>query len=103
MDTNTYDSESGMDSETVGVIQRTWTDPGDSTAVTVAELVGTALDRDPVDLPPINDYVDADALDEVFGGAGRLDGTSRGMVEFEYADCRVRVYSDGEVVVDRGA
>lgn len=99
MDTNTRDNECGIDSESVGEVYRTWTDPDDSVCVAVADLVGSALDRDPIDLPPINRRVDADALEALFRGPTGGTASARGLVEFRYLDCQVRVYSDGEVVV----
>jgi len=99
MDTNTRDNESGIDSESVGEVYRTWTDPDESVSVAVADLVGDALGRDPIDLPPINNLIDADALEALFRGPTRRPASVRGLVEFHYLDCQVRVYSDGEVVV----
>lgn len=101
MDTNAYDSERRTDTETVGRAQRTWTEPGDSIAVAIAELVGKVVGTDPVDLPPLNHHVDADALESVFRSPAGGSGSVRGLVEFSYVDCQVRVYSDGEVVVKR--
>ena len=100
MDTDTYDSERRIDTDDVGTVRRAWTDPDDHIAETVAELVGTVLDRDPIDLVPLYDYVDTDALDLLFRSTDRTDDPIRGIVEFNYAGCRVRVFSDGEVVVE---
>lgn len=58
----------------------------------VAAVEGT----DPVDLPPLTEYVDPDAVDQLF------DDTRRGnrrRIEFGYAGYLVRVDEEGDVVV----
>lgn len=46
----------------------------------------------------LGDVVDTDALDALFGPAGR-DGEAAGHVEFAFCGCRVTVESDGRVHV----
>ena len=58
----------------------------------VAEADGV----DPVELdPPLNDVVDAVALDRLFESTPRDDRTRRGSVSFRYRDYDVTVHSDG--------
>lgn len=70
---------------------------------TVSERVFTAVadarDEDPLELPPLYDVIDPDALDQLFdhGVTGRQTGPGR--VNFRLADCEVVVHSDGEVEV----
>ena len=65
----------------------------------VVEAVSDARDVDVLDLPPLYDTVDPDALDGLFadrrGGAGARSGT----LAFEYADSTVVVDADGTVTV----
>lgn len=60
-------------------------------SVAVVEAVAEATDVDPVNLPPLHDAIDTDALDTLF--TDRADG----VLAFEYADCEVRV--DGTTTV----
>ena len=66
---------------------------------TVVLAVAEATGEDPIELPPLYDTVDPDALNELFDsdapGAERVDGH----VEFAYADCDVTVRADGRVTV----
>lgn len=57
---------------------------------TVAERTGS----DPLELPPLYEYVDTDAL-EAF-----VQGTTDGLVEFHYVGHTVTVDSRGEVEID---
>lgn len=69
-----------------------------STAVVFA--VGAVSDSDPLSLPALNDRVDPECLDGVFGP--KEDGTPRtgGRVVFPFVGYEVTVDSDGVVVVD---
>jgi hypothetical protein len=69
---------------------------GVTTSVVLA--VADAAGIDPIDLPPIYDIVDPDALDGLFGAAGgrRLDGE----VSFRYYGYLVTVRSDGGLTVE---
>lgn len=73
----------------------------DSLVESVLRTVAVHADKQPEELPPLNDTVDPDALATVFGR--RPDGTPRlgaGWVEFDYAGYRVTVTSDGDVDVE---
>jgi hypothetical protein len=65
----------------------------------VVDAVADARDCDPMDLPPLNDAVDPDALDDLF--ADMVSGKPRygGYLVFEYCDCTVTVSGMGTVVV----
>jgi hypothetical protein len=71
-----------------------WSEHG-TPSTTVVTAVAAARDVAAVDLPPLNDTVDPDALDRLV-----TDGDAR--VSFEYAQASVFVQSDGavEVVLD---
>lgn len=64
--------------------------PSTSVIEAVAEAKGVAA----VDLPPLHDVVDPDALDALF------DDRFTGTVAFRYEDRRVTVYADGEVSIE---
>lgn len=60
-------------------------------SLTVIETVAEVTNRDPVELPPLQHYVDADALDSLFEPADDID-----------VDVQLRfTYDDVEVVVER--
>ena len=60
----------------------------------VAAIDGT----DPVDLPPLFDAIDPDALESVFEPT--MNGNRRiGRIEFTYAGYEISVEHDGETVV----
>ena len=65
---------------------------------TVVRIVAEARSCDPLDLPPLHDVVDPDALDDLFGdeGAGRPRG---GRLAFEYGGCTVALVDSNEVRV----
>jgi hypothetical protein len=66
-----------------------------STAVVLT--VSTALGVHPTGLPPLLSAVDPDAVDRLVRHDGAAD--ARAVIDFSYADCRVTVDADGEVVV----
>lgn len=59
----------------------------------VVQAVAAATDADPLELPPLQDAVDADALNVL------IEHVSDGEVSFAYADTFVTVDSAGEVRV----
>lgn len=62
------------------------TGPGRSEMATeIVMTVSEQLDVDPLDLPPIQETIDGDALDTMFSG------DNRAMIEFSYVDHRIRV------------
>lgn len=65
----------------------------------VIAAVADALDVDPLELPPLYDVVDPDALDQLFDHGSPAGGNGPGRVVFTMADCEVVVHSDGSVDV----
>ena len=63
----------------------------------VIEAVADAKGVDPLDLPPLYDDIDPDALDGLFRVAG--SSASITSLRFEIADCEVLVRGSGDVVV----
>ena len=65
----------------------------------VVEAVSDARDVDVLDLPPLYDTVDPDALDGLFAGRRGDAGAHSGTLVFEYADSTVVVDAYGTVTV----
>jgi hypothetical protein len=66
----------------------------EAVVLAVAEATGV----DPLDLDPLYDCVDPDALDALFDSGDGLDDLT-GSFEFTYAGCDVTVNADQRVVV----
>ena len=68
-----------------------------TTSARVIEAVAEARGVDPLDLPPLYDVIDPDALNRLFNSdsPGRPNGPGR--VTFTLSGCEVVVESDGEV------
>lgn len=62
-------------------------------ATAVVEAVATEKGQDELDLEPLGDVVDPDALGQVFAGR---DGVT-GHIAFEYEGCLIQLDSDGRV------
>jgi hypothetical protein len=71
---------------------------GGSPAESVVAAIATAAGTDPLDLPPLNDAVDADALNAIFADTRGSDQRS-GSVAFEYSGYEVTVDGDGRAMV----
>ena len=65
----------------------------------VLEAVSEARDVDVLDLPPLYDTVDPDALDVLFADRPGDAGARSGTLAFEYADSTVVLDGDGTVTV----
>lgn len=65
----------------------------------VVTAVATARDEDPLELPPLYDVIDPDALDQLFDHGIEGGRSGPGRVIFILAGCEVIVHSDGEVEV----
>lgn len=91
--------KSGIEHQPAEDVYRTQVDPDGSLALATVELVSTVVDRDAMDLPPIHNRVDTDALEALFRPTPGSPRRTRGFVEFSYVGCQVRIHADGEVVV----
>lgn len=72
----------------------------DSLVAEVIRVVAVHSNQEPENLPPLNNTVDPDALDDIF--EPRTDGTPRrgGIIEFTYAGYDVRITGNQEVEVE---
>ncbi|SEL13214.1 HalOD1 output domain-containing protein [Haloferax larsenii] len=86
----------------------------DTLAVTVVTATAEATAVDALDLPPLTDAVNPDALGRLFNSPAvastseaatdrETQSPSRGRVRFRYASCDVTVWADGTVIVTPAA
>lgn len=68
----------------------------DSPSLRVVDALAAATDTDPLELAPLYEVVDPEALDRLFDA----DATGRARVQFEYDGHAVEVRGDGTVAVD---
>jgi len=68
----------------------------DSPSLRVVEALADATDTDPLELEPLYNVVDPEALDRLF----RTDSGVPASVRFEYDGHTVEVGSDGSVSID---
>lgn len=70
-----------------------------SVSMAVVDAVADAVDVDPLELDPLNEAIDPDALDALFPQCGeRADGSVH-EVSLQFNGCHVTVRDTGEVVV----
>lgn len=72
----------------------------ESVIQTVVTTISEAIGKEPIDIPPLYNTIDLDALARLFGW-GSMDPprVSSGSVNFHYEGCEVTVFADGQVVV----
>ena len=69
--------------------------------MSIVEAVSSAEDRSVLELPPLNDAVDPDALAALFPETADRDRGAE-EVSFEYSDSVVTVYGSGQVSIESG-
>lgn len=69
------------------------------TSQAVVRAVAAETGRDPLQLQPLYEVLDPDALDSLCSTGD--SGTTPARIEFRYAGCEVRVSGDDEVAVTR--
>lgn len=69
------------------------TDHADSLTETIVLALSDVTGRDPLELPPLYDAVDVDALEQLFDRGGDVE------VQFVVADCEVTVRGRDDVTV----
>jgi hypothetical protein len=65
----------------------------------VVEAVATAEGVDPIELNPLNDTIDPDALDALFASTGPRGDASVGEVSLHFGGHHVTVRGTGELLV----
>jgi hypothetical protein len=84
------------DDETVR-IRYDWSSTPPSAAV--VETVATALDCDPMEMDPLYEYIDPDALDDLVGASDSNPTGRETSISFRFDGHRVTVSGSGEVAV----
>lgn len=65
----------------------------------VVTAVADAVDADPLELEPLYDVVDPEALDRIFDHRSSSERLGNGCVSFTMADCDVTIDGTGEIDV----
>lgn len=77
-------------------------DPGESPSDSVVRVVAAVTGDEPMQMEPLYEAIDPDALDQVFDSTDAdSEAGSSTRVSFRYQGCAVAVYGDGRVVVSR--
>ncbi len=97
MTTNAHGADDGFEYDPTQQVYRTDVGEDESLSIATVTLVSEAVDRDPLEIPPLERTIDTDALEELFRATR---GGERSCVEFTYAGCEVRVHGNRRVVVD---
>ena len=71
---------------------------GTSAVAAIVAALADAAGSDPLDLPPLHDYVDTDTVDAMFDRAGRRVG-NEAVLSFQVDTWNVFVRSDGRIRV----
>lgn len=87
-----------MESQTTHRIRHDW--DSDTELITtlfegLEEVVGQ---KTLMELPPLYDSVDPDALSKLFA-PGRQSGPTRGVIQFNFAEYQVAIHATGEIVI----
>lgn len=84
----------------MGQMHTRQTDDAESLTVRVVEEVAEREGVDPLDLPPLHDSIDTDALESLFSGP--IAGAERDGVEitFTYRGYAVTVAADGAIEIN---
>lgn len=73
---------------------------GERISRAVIETVAAAKDRDPVEMDPLYEYVDPDALDQLYSLDGMRSSEWTGVsTTFSYHGCTVTISPDEEITV----
>jgi hypothetical protein len=93
--TSPEDSEVAYDAGT-GTYRTSYDTATENPSIRGLEAVGAVRDAEPTALEPLDEYVDPDALDHVFGPTTDQSGV-HGSLSFNYEGLLVVVHSDGEI------
>jgi Halobacterial output domain 1 len=87
------DGETATDDRSHG-----WTHP-DSISVRVIDAVVETIGTDTTEIDPLYDYIDPDALNDLFKSSENGQHHRGGRVEFQMEDHLIRISSDGDIEV----
>ena len=91
------DYHNGRDDHRSDAHRFEWSDDA-ALSIAVIEAVASVSGRDPLEIEPLNRYVDPDALDDIFEH-DEAPSTARGRISFPLEEYLVVVHSDGEILV----
>lgn len=94
MDNPTHDADHDPETYTTQLDWSTEETPSHA----VVSLVAEAEDVRPIDLAPLHDTVDPDALDRLFAPTSTESSRTDGYIAFVFEGYHVTVHGDGEVV-----
>ncbi|AEH38881.1 HalOD1 output domain-containing protein [Halopiger xanaduensis] len=90
--------EVGTDGDDTPAVLHTSFDGGsDSIVVAIVEAVATVTGEDPIDMPPLFDTINPEALNRLVAPSTPRDQHVE--ISFEYQDCQITVSSRGDTVV----
>lgn len=91
------DSESPEDIDAETVTRMYDSDKEESPSASIIECVAEATGRDPIELPPLYERVDPDAVNELLNDPSeRPRATPHLSITFRYAGCDVTISGDGQ-------
>ncbi|MFC6719084.1 HalOD1 output domain-containing protein [Natrialbaceae archaeon GCM10025810] len=95
---HTRDNSVSFSERTIGPVTAEWGRTAEETPVfTVVSAVAEAANVDMLELPPLYESIDPEALNDLFTARG---DTAVEQVTFEYAGYHVSVQGNGEVTVE---
>lgn len=95
---HTLSSTDDISSDLASVVTTSWNiDSGNTPLQAVLSAVAKAKGSDPLELPPLYNTIDADALNQLFLSE---PGSSAIRVSFHYEGCKVTIKGSGEVRVE---
>lgn len=77
------------------VFQASYDSTRGSASLAVVAVVATVLERNPVDLPPLNSAIDTDALDQLVASPNGVHGCES--ISFQYEGVELTVASEGQI------
>jgi hypothetical protein len=92
------DGEADVSVNADGTVESSWHDSR-PVSIAVLEALETSTGKDIRSFGPLNDIVNADALDNMFRSTGNGKRRGPGYITFEIEEHSATVHSDGSVVV----
>lgn len=87
-----------MKSEPVRFVRHNWESESGVTTTLIDALEEVLGQKALLELPPLYDHVDPDALDRLFSQVKSSDRT-RGVLYFDFAEYEVAIHATGDVVI----
>ena len=75
--------------------QATYDSTRESASLAIVTVVATAMDRNPIDLPPLESAIDTDALEQLVAVPSGVQGCAS--ISFRYEGFEVTVAGEGQI------